>query len=288
MPQTVTPTISMAAETFGRGGFEVTEQAREQSFAERFQGFRFSESQSMPQPKVTESQVRDQIPSSRGRPLTSADYLMYNCIMDTMPDDRDVQRDFGFEKFESGHDKANLFGIYQGLRIKGITVSQLHAWQVEKTLVKNIQKTYFKIFTQYDGGYFPWSGYVPWLVDNQQRLAGTEDTTGLSQRVGDVPQGTRPFFCVPVDKTWRPSPLTRLYIALGFCVCSNETQENSLAELYRSLLAGNFSNTQPYSIAAVPSFAHFWLTVEEGKLIPLMDMCGLKEQRKTIKTSTAS
>ncbi|KAL4069066.1 hypothetical protein J3A83DRAFT_3472439 [Scleroderma citrinum] len=220
-----------------------------------------------------------------GRPLDSADHLLRDCEENVFPDDEDTLEDFGFTKFASVYDKQKLLGLYIGLtRIIGVASRELHQWQVEGTLVKNIISKFEAIPQHCRGGYYPWfreNLHVFNSDSSQDFLAAVrpylepEDRSKAPHEL--TPEAKAKSFVLYslLLNGYHPNPSLSdkmgedLYFQFGFVAGRGFEGERVLPILYRRLISKC-------------SFKEFWHAHQSNSLISLMDANGLQSERKRV------
>ena len=246
-----------------------------------------------------------------GRPINTADLLKQDCIEDMLPEDPQVEEDFGFHRLYNTSDKKKLFGLYRRLCLNcGISAETIHKWQVDKTLVKMIIATFSKIPQNKRGGYYPWFLEHQYVLDGtmtyeeaQEDLVKTYDAearlhlspSDRRKRREDLePPSKRSAFLLLIMtlQGGYPHPAeSGPYYDFGFCTCTNRNEESSLGGLYEELLIGDklhtfwtqhLTNLRPRHRETC-TFDEFWRAYDAGKLIELLDKKGFKEDRKVFK-----
>jgi hypothetical protein len=235
-----------------------------------------------------------------GRPINSADHLYLAIENDTLPDDPQTMRDFGFAYLTSGEDRSYLLGLYKGLMYLQVSNDTIHQWQLEGSLESNIIKTYKTLPEEMRGGYFPW------FLSNKHILRQPKDKSTeeifqnwfddarkqLSPEVRDKP----PDELLPVAKRegfllyalclhhYHPRPNEELWYTFGFYVCRDEYRERMLGGVYQRLLGVPSRSADLTETAKIRSctFEEFWKAHNSGKLVQLMDAAGLKTARQGV------
>jgi hypothetical protein len=242
-----------------------------------------------------------------GRPLTSADYLYKNIGEDTLPDDEDVLADFGFNQLDSFADRSKLLGLYKGLYLSEVRAEDLHRWQVEGSIVANVNRIFSQIPEQCRGGYFQWFSKHTHILERPLRQEEVIERTVANfynqarLYLDSEDQDKQPNELQPEAKARcyqllattlhmaHPHPTETNWFNFGFCTCGNEWEEGRLGGLYQGLLLGDvlFDDVLKAGVYAnlvktrlqTASFTEFWRAYESGTLIQLMDSKGLKEMR---------
>ncbi|KAJ5801978.1 uncharacterized protein N7503_004428 [Penicillium pulvis] len=88
--------------------------------------------------------------------MNSTESLYQSCVIDTLPTDKDVINDFGFNRITSAREKTCLLGLYKGLVFSGLTIEELHKLRVESSLVHNIIKVLDEMPNERRAEDFPW------------------------------------------------------------------------------------------------------------------------------------
>ncbi|PGH16437.1 hypothetical protein AJ79_01768 [Helicocarpus griseus UAMH5409] len=240
------------------------------------------------------------VESVRWRPRTC-------CIQaDILPDDGDTLRDFGFLNLASSDDRCNLLGLYEGLFLCGVTPEQLHEWQVEGSLVKNIRNVFYNIPPVDRGEYFPWFFKRTYILDGDGTVPSDQEvrakmTAMMCEKARSYldaedrlkePTELKPsakqrcfHFVAMICHTPRPHPTDEAWDDFGFAICLSEHEETNLARLYWRLLFGNArgvnSSTAGHDNQSPPTatFTEFWQAFESHTIDQLMDSKGLVRQR---------
>ena len=216
-----------------------------------------------------------------GHAPDSADYLNLACRQDELPDDPGTIEDFGFGSFFDFDRKSKLLGLYQGL-MYSVSSRTVHEWQVNGTLLDNIEIEYRKLPNSHRGGYFPWFLENRHLIlrqpDARSQILEAEDKVKPYMNATDRALDPRTF---PLKKTevfvlylyllngWHSRPENLEWFDFGFCTI-NEEQESSLAALYTSLIQ-------------TCTFDDVCKAFSDGRLIALMDAKGLSQERSKFK-----
>jgi hypothetical protein len=243
--------------------------------------------------------------------LTTADYLMSDCIGDEIPKDPDVLTDFGFQRLLTFPDRSKLLGLYKGLMYLDVQAEELHEWRISGRLADRIIETFERIPPRSRGGYFPWfienrhlifppipqihavtdndiseHYYKPakFLLEPRDRLKHVESLEPSAKRDCFM-------FAALIIQSQHPSPeLPGPYYDFGFCACRNEADESILGVLYQRLIIGDTHQPQrlywgdmPTSDAYAARFSDFCQAFENQDLIQFMDNNGMKQQRSSIR-----
>jgi hypothetical protein len=243
--------------------------------------------------------------------LTTADYLMSDCIGDEIPKDPDVLTDFGFQRLLTFPDQSKLLGLYIGLMHLDVQAEELHEWQISGRLADRVIETFERIPPRSRGEYFTW------FVENRHRIfppvpqihAVTDND--ISERyykpakflleprdrlkpVKSLEPSTKRdcfmFAALIIQSQYPPPGLPGPYYDFGFCACRNEADESILGVLYQRLIIGDTHQPQrlywgdmPTSDAYATRFSDFCQAFENQNLIQFMDNNGMKQQRSSIR-----
>jgi hypothetical protein len=243
--------------------------------------------------------------------LTTADYLMSDCIGDEIPKDPDVLTDFGFQRLLTFPDRSKLLGLYKGLMYLDVEAEELHEWRISGRLADRIVETFERIPPRSRGEYFPWfvanrhlifppvpqthavtdndiseHYYKPakFLLEPRDRLKPVKSLEPSTKRNCFM-------FAALIIQSQHPSPeLPGPYYDFGFCACRNGEDESILGVLYQRLLIGDMHQLQrlywgdmPTSGACAARFSDFCQAFENQDLIQFMDNSGMKQQRSSIR-----
>ncbi|SMY30106.1 unnamed protein product [Zymoseptoria tritici ST99CH_1A5] len=243
--------------------------------------------------------------------LTTADYLMSDCIGDKIPKDPDVLADFGFQRLLTFPDQSKLLGLYKGLMYLDVQAEELHKWRISGRLADRIIETFERLPPRSRGGYFPWfvenrplifppvpqihavtdndiseHYYKPakFLLEPRDRLKPVKSLEPSTKRDCFI-------FAALIIQSQHPSPeLHGPYYDFGFCACRNEAEESTLGVLYQQLIVGDIHQPQrwywgdmPTSDAYAARFSDFCQAFENQDLIQFMDNNGMKQQRSSIR-----
>ncbi|KAI6137182.1 hypothetical protein F5141DRAFT_1209513 [Pisolithus sp. B1] len=218
------------------------------------------------------------------RPLDTADYLVRACWAGCLDDvDGDTAEDFGFMKFASDHDLRKLFDLFVGLTRMGVRSRELHEWQTEGTLTKNIIARYEAIPPRDRGMHYLWFRKN---LDNFNSRDVQPDFLAVARPYLDpedrdkephelVPEAKRKSFLLysMLLNGYHPNPSLSdtickdLYFEFGFVTGCGSEGEYVLPWVYRSLINKC-------------SFNMFWNAFKSHSLIALMDAKGLDERKR--------
>lgn len=103
---------------------------------------------------------------------TSARLLFAFCDLDAIPDNPYVRKDYGFDLVPE-QERGMILGLFQGLRMMGITAEDVHRWHSEGrgTLVENIKDTFYAYGPEDVRG-----SYFKWFLDHQHVLGGEKSS----------------------------------------------------------------------------------------------------------------
>ncbi|KAI6000935.1 hypothetical protein EDC04DRAFT_3074700 [Pisolithus marmoratus] len=222
-----------------------------------------------------------------GRPLDTADYLIRACWTGLLDDvDGDTAVDFGFVKFASDHDLQKLFDLYVGLAHMGVRSRELHKWQTEGTLTKNIMAKYEAIPQRIRGTSYLWfignlnifnsQDVHPDFLAVARPYLDPEDRNKMPHEL--VPEAKRKSFLLysMLLNGYHPNPTLSgtickdLYFEFGFVTGRGFEGEDVLPWVYGCLI-----NICPFTL--------FWNAFKSQSLIALMDAKGLDSARKRVK-----
>jgi hypothetical protein len=197
--------------------------------------------------------------------LTTADYLMSDCLDDKISKDPDVLTNFGFRRLLTFPDQSKLLGVYIGLMHLDVQAKELHERRISGRLADRIIETFERIPPRSRGGYFPWFVENRHLVFPQipQIHAVTDNYISehyykpakfyLEPRdhlkpVKSLEPSTKRdcfMFAALIIQSQHPSPeLPGPYYTFGFCACRNEAEESILGVLYQRLIIGDTHQLQ--------------------------------------------
>lgn len=235
-----------------------------------------------------------------GRPINSADRLYLAIESDTLPDDPDTMRHFGFAYLTSGEDQSFLLGLYKGLMYLQVSNDTIHQWRLEGSLESNIIKTYETLPEEMRGGYFPWflsnkhvlrqpkdkpaeEIFQNWFDEARKHLS-PEDRDKLPDELLPTAKRESFLFYALCLHHYHPRPNEELWYTFGFCVCRDEYRQGMLGGVYQRLLGVPSRSADLTETAQIRpcTFEEFWKAHESGKLIQLMDAAGLKKERQDV------
>jgi hypothetical protein len=197
--------------------------------------------------------------------LTTADYLMSDCIGDEIPKDPDVLTDFGFQRLLTFPDRSKLLGLYKDLTYLDVEAEELHEWQISGRLADRIIETFERVPPGSRGRYFLW------FVENRHLIfppvpkthAVTDndisehyykpakfllEPTDRLKPVQSLEPSTKRncfMFAALIIQSQHPSPeLPGPYYDFGFCACMNEADEQILGVLYQRLIIDDMQQLQ--------------------------------------------
>ena len=130
------------------------------------------------------------------------------------------------------------------------------------------------------------------LVEEARLHLAPEDITKHPNELQpDTKRDSFFFFAMELQRA-HPPPKYNLYYQFGFCICTSESEENSLGSLYHRLLAGDKFASKGYlkwrRMRNIPrpkscTFSEFWQAYARGKLAQLLDSKGLRDDRLQFK-----
>lgn len=242
------------------------------------------------------------------RPVTTADILFDDVLMDQIPNDEKVCEEFGFSRCGHAREKSHLLGLYKGLLLymqdPEISPVNLHEWQKKGMLATKIIEKFSAVPETSRGGYFPWFLRNQHVVDNTKAvpqlqgennpilraIAAARPCLELKDRDKD-PHEFEPtekgycfiFYAIALDSS-TPNPNwveLDLWYDFGFAVCANEHHERDLGALYVRLFGGTKSSREydeslgisPRSQSSLPtcSFDEFWRAWQNGSIGDIFD-----------------
>ena len=198
-------------------------------------------------------------------PPTSADEVYAAYYDDGPPKNPQTAQEFGFDRLVSPKDQLKLLGLYHELETSGISSRELHQWQTEGSLIKNITGVCERHLKKQRGYYYSWFLEKKHLFDPSKTADEVKKRDFFERVIGYLDpedQVKNPYMLDPVSKseciifyatmsygTLLP-PQNALWVHFGFCICDDMDEESHLADLYRALIFGQTyykSNTTPSS-----------------------------------------
>lgn len=243
--------------------------------------------------------------------LTTADYLMSDCISNKIPKDLDVLADFGFQRLLTFLDQSKLLRLYKGLMYLDVQAEELHKQRISRRLADRIIETFERLLPRSRRGYFlqfvenrplifPPVLQIYVVTDNNilehyYKLAKflLEPRDRLKPIKSLEPSTKRDcfIFAALIIQSQHPSPeLYSPYYDFGFCTCRNEAEESTLRVLYQQLIVGDIYQLQrqyqgdmPTSDTYAARFSDFCQAFENQDLIQFIDNNRIKQQRSLIR-----
>lgn len=241
--------------------------------------------------------------------LTTADYLMMDCVADEIPEDPDVLRDFGFEHILAFNERSKLLGLYKGLMYLEVRSEELHSWQVSGSLANQIIEIFERRPVESRGGYFPWfvknrnsifPSTPPSLTEDDMLeqlsrsakflLQPSDRFQPVKDLQPDYKRSCFMFAALVVQSQHPPPELVGPYYDFGFRACMSGAEEKALGVLYQQLIIGDIHHPRQLYWGDMPNlpvyvdrFSQFCQAFAKGTLIQLMEDNGLKEQMLSIR-----
>ncbi|CEI63762.1 unnamed protein product [Fusarium venenatum] len=260
------------------------------------------------------------------RQVTSADFLFADALQDTIPTDPQVLEDYWFDRCHNRREQSHLLGLFQGLLLyppDNVTRETLHQWRSDPGgdtyLAAKIVENFEKIPKSSAGSYFPWflkhrerfelpTGHesIPrppspmTQVRNMQdkarkHLAPEDRNKDLADLTPFSKMHCFAFYTMVLQHAY-PPPMNQgdcHWFDFGFVVCRDQHEEQSLSNMYNSMLFGSMSRLEyAESLGSsilkemakqrdpVCTFDEFWKAWDQKEITTIFDKCWLKSTKQ--------